>query len=111
MPEQTADETRAELRHKVADEVCELVERKAHDYGDSFKLGCDTLGRILYENSIRVFDKASRFRNLARNLDRDGADGRQVEDEDIPQNLRDLAGYAIILLAEIEESGGTNAAP
>lgn len=88
-----------------ADSTVEMLIRKNADYGDSYRAGCESVGQVLYEGAIRMSDKAARLKTLARRLDREGADGRQVADESLVDTLRDLAGYAILMLGEIETAG------
>lgn len=78
--------------------VVELVLRKGAAYGDSYKARTGQLRDTLFENAIRINDKASRLYTLTRAA----CLGRTIDhgDESVRDTLRDLAGYALLLLAE-----------
>lgn len=78
--------------------VVELVLRKGAAYGDSYKARTGHLRDTLFENAIRINDKASRLYTLTRAA----CLGRTIDhgDEAVRDTLRDLAGYALLLLAE-----------
>ena len=86
--------------------VVELVLRKGAAYGDSYKARTGQLRDTLFENAIRINDKASRLYTLTRAA----CLGRTIDhgDEAVRDTLRDLAGYALLLLAECagESEGG-----
>ena len=86
--------------------VVELVLRKGAAYGDSYKARTGQLRDTLFENAIRINDKASRLYTLTRAA----CLGRTIDhgDEAVRDTLRDLAGYALLLLTECagESDGG-----
>ena len=86
--------------------VVELVLRKGAAYGDSYKARTGQLRDTLFECAIRINDKASRLYTLTRAA----CLGRTIDhgDEAVRDTLRDLAGYALLLLAECagESDGG-----
>lgn len=81
-----------------AAEIVSLVCRKGAAYGDSYKARTGQLRDTLFENAIRINDKASRLYTLTRAASL----GRTIDhgDEAVRDTLRDLAGYALLLLAE-----------
>mgnify|MGYP001252793985 CR=1 FL=1 len=79
------------LFRQIANEIADMLERKNHDYGDSFGELYREFGDI--STAIRLTDKLKRFRTL---IDKE----RQVDDESIEDTLRDIAGYAILTLVE-----------
>lgn len=91
------DTKRAALDTEAA-AVVELVLRKGAAYGDSYKARTGQLRDTLFENAIRINDKASRLYTLTRAASL----GRTIDhgDEAVRDTLRDLAGYALLLLAE-----------
>ncbi|WP_202970047.1 DUF1599 domain-containing protein [Caenibacillus caldisaponilyticus] len=79
------------LFRQIANEIADILERKNHDYGDSFGELYREFGDI--SSAIRLTDKLKRFRTL---IDKE----RRVDDESIEDTLRDIAGYAILTLVE-----------
>lgn len=84
---------------EIALNIADTLERKNHDYGDSF-------GKLYREFGdmsvlIRLTDKLERFKTLIHNE-------QLVEDESIEDTLRDIAGYAVLTLKEKQKiaSGG-----
>lgn len=75
-----------------------LYEKKNHDYGGSFHRSFQEYGLIM--PCIRLEDKLSRLKALARDPD------RRVADESILDTLMDLANYAIMAIMELEEYEG-----
>lgn len=87
-----------------AAEIVSLVCRKGGGYGDSFRSPTGALADTLFENSTRLHQKAMRLYWLTRSWSRDetfAEDGESVED-----TLRDLAGYCVLLLAEMRARHG-----
>lgn len=80
-----------ELIIKVCDEVKELLLKKNRDYDNSFSKQYAEYG--LLSGVIRLEDKMSRIRNLAK------GNTAQV-DEKVDQTLIDLVGYGCLILVE-----------
>ena len=74
---------------KIALSIAETLEKKNHDYGDSFKKLYDEFGDL--SAAIRLTDKLERYKTLIRNE-------QKVADESIDDTLMDLAGYAILTI-------------
>jgi hypothetical protein len=100
LPEQRQRAQRQETLFEHAREVVELVLAKGEAYGDSYRARSGRLADTVFENSIRIQDKASRLYTLSRKW----AMGETLRDngESIQDTLRDMAGYALLLLAEME---------
>ena len=97
-PARSGFTTRRAALDAEAAAVVELVLRKGAAYGDSYKARTGQLRDTLFENAIRINDKASRLYTLTRAASL----GRTIDhgDEAVRDTLRDLAGYALLLLAE-----------
>lgn len=76
---------------KVANEIAELVERKNHDYGNSFDITINDYGKVAY--FLRIDDKLNRLKQLMLS-DKIS----QVDDEKIEDTLRDIIGYTLLML-------------
>ena len=77
-----------------AKQCVELYSRKNHDYGNSFDKGMDNIG---YSYGIgRIYDKVNRLITLSKF---DAIKRTAVVDESIDDTLRDLACYAMMILA------------
>lgn len=74
-------------------ELTKLYAKKNRDYGDSFNKGMDTIG--LSYGIGRMFDKMNRIVNLSKTK-------AQIGDESIIDTINDLACYAIMTSAYIE---------
>ena len=103
-PYRATDTDQREQLMAEAAEIVSLVCRKGGGYGDSFRSPTGALADTLFENSTRLHQKAMRLYWLTRAWSRDEAfdeDGESVED-----TLRDLAGYCLLLLAEMRARHG-----
>jgi len=87
-----------------AAEIVSLVCRKGGGYGDSFRSPTGALADTLFENSTRLHQKAMRLYWLTRAWSRDEAFSE--DDESVEDTLRDLAGYCVLLLAEMRARHG-----
>ena len=76
---------------KIAVEIAELVEKKNHDYDNSFGKTLKEYGDIAY--FLRIEDKLSRLKSLS-NKD------AKVVDESIQDTLKDIIGYTLLMLNE-----------
>jgi hypothetical protein len=77
----------------ICDEIANTIIAKNHDYGDSFRKVYEEYGDISV--AIRLTDKLERFKTLINKTN-------EVKDESKEDTLRDLAGYAILRLAQGE---------
>jgi len=105
LPTRRATDTdqREQLMAEAA-EIVSLVCRKGGGYGDSFRSPTGTLADTLFENSTRLHQKAMRLYWLTRAWSRDEA--FDEDDESVEDTLRDLAGYCVLLLAEMRARHG-----
>lgn len=79
----------------IANELCDLYEKKNKAYGNSFG---DTYKKLGIISAVtRISDKYNRLCNLATNPNIDNL-GESVED-----TLKDLAAYSIMTLMEIHK--------
>lgn len=88
------------LTHKVEtilNEIRNIIVKKNKDYGSSFKTTVDKYGRTVY--AIRLNDKINRFEQLLKT-------SGEVKDESIEDTLKDLIGYATLILIDMEERNG-----
>jgi len=76
----------------IAMRIAETLTKKNKDYGDSFHKRYTKHG--ILSAFIRMEDKWGRFENLI--------DSKAEVDESIEDTLRDLAGYCILTLRELE---------
>ena len=79
---------------RIAEEVCNLYEKKNAAYGNSFGETYQKLGII--SAVTRISDKYNRLCNLAKNPDVDNL-GESIED-----TLKDMAAYSIMTLMEMK---------
>lgn len=86
------------LTRTICSEIDTLLIKKNEDYGDSFHSLFIQEG--LAASRIRLGDKYNRFCTLTRK----GDEGRQVKDESIRDTLLDMAGYAILTIAELDRA-------
>lgn len=80
---------------KIAEELCNLYERKNRAYGNSFSNTFKRLGII--SAVTRLSDKYERLCNLSTNPEIDNL-GESIED-----TLRDMACYCIMTVMEMQE--------
>lgn len=83
-----------------AEEIVEIVMRKGAAYGDSYRAFSGEVPDTAFEVAIRMKDKCKRLYTLTRAWCVD--DACQDNGEPIEDTLRDMAGYALLLLAEME---------
>lgn len=74
---------------KIALSIAETLEKKNHDYGDSFTKLYREFGDL--SAVIRLTDKLERYKSLITSE-------QKVNDESIEDTLMDLAGYAILTI-------------
>lgn len=86
------------LTRKICSEIDTILIKKNEDYGDSFHSLFIQEG--LAAPRIRLGDKYSRFCTLTRR----GDEERKVKDESIRDTLLDMAGYAILTIAELDRA-------
>lgn len=89
-----------EMFEKICKELCNLYEKKNHDYGNSFGRTFEELGII--SAITRISDKFHRLVNLTTKVD------AKVDDESLEDTLKDLASYSIMTLAEIRKAKGND---
>jgi hypothetical protein len=82
---------------ELCDEVKDLLIRKNNDYDNSFSKSFEEYG--ILSGKFRIDDKINRLNNLIKGA-KDSV-GESVED-----TLIDLAGYALLTLAELRKSKG-----
>lgn len=82
----------------ICSEIDEILIKKNQDYGDSFHTLF--LQEGMAASRIRLGDKYNRFCTLTRK----GNEERQVKDESIRDTLLDMAGYAILTIAELDRA-------
>jgi len=76
--------------HEIAKEVADIVERKNHDYGNSYFRLRDEWGEVSF--GARLGDKYHRLQNLL-------SGAKAQVDESIEDTIRDVIGYALLELA------------
>lgn len=81
---------------KICSEISTILANKNADYGESFHLLF--LQEGLAASRIRLGDKYNRFCTLTRKNDGE----RKVKSESIRDTLLDMAGYAILTIAELD---------
>jgi len=88
---------------KQCDLLADLLKRKNADYGDSFSEAPYLLPKLSTASSayVRLSDKFHRLRTLL-NLEKQN---RQTV-ETIEDTLRDVAGYCVLLLANVAAEEG-----
>lgn len=83
---------------KIALNVADIVERKNHDYGNSFEKTLNEYGNTAYY--LRLEDKLSRLKSLDKK-------DKKVADESRIDTLKDIIGYTLLMLdIEIRKSEG-----
>ncbi len=82
---------------KIANEIASLLTTKNEDYGDAINRTA-AIVRILFRQSPDIFDK--RIQIIIRVLDKVC---RECTKSDI-ENWKDIAGYAIRMVAELESN-------
>jgi hypothetical protein len=97
---QTAQATKLCSLRRHAEEIVEIVMRKGEAYGDSYRAFSGEVPDTAFEVAIRMKDKCKRLYTLTRAWCVD--DACQDNGEPIEDTLRDMAGYALLLLAEME---------
>ncbi|MFT3994808.1 MAG: nucleotide modification associated domain-containing protein [Dysgonomonas sp.] len=86
----------------ICNELITLQKAKNTDYGDSFSKSVQEFG--LTAALIPITNKVNRLKQLVK------SDEAQVKDESIDDTLKDLACYAIMTLAERNNSLSNNLA-
>ena len=76
---------------KIALEIAKLVEKKNHDYNNSFAKTLAEYGDTAY--FLRIEDKLSRLKSLSKK-------DAQVVEESIEDTLKDIVGYTLLMLNE-----------
>lgn len=97
MPMNNSCSETIKLTRKICSEIDAILIKKNQDYGDSFH--SLFLQEGLAASRIRLGDKYNRFCTLTRKRDEE----RQVKDESIRDTLLDMAGYAILTIAELDQ--------
>lgn len=77
----------------IADEVGQLLDVKNKAYGSSTNMTYEIFGMKAY--LVRMYDKINRLTNLVEN-------GGAENDESIEDTLRDLAGYSILAINQLQ---------
>lgn len=80
--------------NKLAQEMCELYEKKNTDYGDSFNTSLSKYGLIAA--LTRISDKFNRLESLILNKE------QKIKDEKLEDTLIDLANYAMMTVLWIK---------
>ena len=70
-------------------EIADLVEKKNHDYNNSFDKTINEYGDVAY--FLRLEDKLNRLKNLTKKE-------AKVKDEAIEDTLKDIVGYTLLML-------------
>ena len=73
----------------IALEVANLVEKKNHDYGNSFDKTVEEYGEVAY--FLRIEDKLSRLKSLSKK------DAPEIN-ESIEDTLKDIIGYTLLMI-------------
>lgn len=84
---------------EIADDIVTLLAKKNHDYGDSFSKQYQEYG--MTSALIRFDDKLSRLKSLTIH-----GNEQQVKDESIKDTVKDIVGYGILTLMELEKGEG-----
>ena len=74
---------------QMALEIAQLVEKKNHDYDNSFDKTMDKSGDTAY--FLRIEDKLNRLINLSKKE-------AKVNDEKVEDTLKDIIGYTLLML-------------
>ena len=84
---------------KIFKELRDVLKFKGHDYGESFHQTWLEEGYATAR--VRLSDKLNRFKTLSKK-EAENESRQKVMDESIRDTLMDLAGYAIMGIAEID---------
>ena len=82
-----------DLIKPITNDIAKLLEEKNKAYGSSVDMTYGIFGLNAY--LVRMYDKVNRLTNLTNK-------GGEVNDESIEDTLRDLAGYSILALAQLQ---------
>lgn len=82
----------------TANEIADLVCKKNADYGNSFDDTINKHGYVAY--FIRIEDKLSRLRGLML-----AGNTAQVKSENVEDTLKDIVGYTLLMLNNMNEGG------
>ena len=74
---------------QIALEIAQLVEKKNHDYDNSFDKTMDKYGDTAY--FLRIEDKLNRLINLSKKE-------AKVNDEKVDDTLKDIIGYTLLMI-------------
>ena len=74
---------------QIALEIAQLVEKKNHDYDNSFDKTMEKYGDTAY--FLRIEDKLNRLINLSKKQ-------AKVSDENVEDTLKDIIGYTLLML-------------
>ena len=74
---------------QIALEIALLVEKKNHDYDNSFDKTMDKYGDTAY--FLRIEDKLNRLINLSKKE-------AKVNDEKVEDTLKDIIGYTLLMI-------------
>ena len=74
---------------QIALEIAQLVEKKNHDYDNSFDKTMDKYGDTAY--FLRIEDKLNRLINLSKKE-------AKVNDENVEDTLKDIIGYTLLMI-------------
>ena len=74
---------------QIALEIAQLVEKKNHDYDNSFDKTMDKYGYTAY--FLRIEDKLNRLINLSKKE-------AKVNDEKVEDTLKDIIGYTLLMI-------------
>ena len=88
--------TQFEKIEKVLNEMFELYKKKNADYGDGITKNLDNYKIAFPSYIFRIKEKAERCLSLQENGE------VQVKDEKLTDTLLDIANYAVILVAWLE---------
>ena len=74
---------------QIALEIAQIVEKKNHDYDNSFDKTMDKYGDTAY--FLRIEDKLNRLINLSKKE-------AKVNDEKVEDTLKDIIGYTLLMI-------------
>lgn len=93
-------EDRVKKFREVAEQICNLYEKKDKCYGGSFNTTYDNLGII--SAATRISDKYNRLCNLVKNPNIDNLG------ESLCDTLMDLAAYSIMTIVKLNDNEQQN---
>lgn len=93
-------EDRVKKFREVAEQICNLYEKKDKCYGGSFNTTYDNLGII--SAATRISDKYNRLCNLVKNPNIDNLG------ESLCDTLMDFAAYSIMTIVKLNENEQQN---